>query len=53
MNPDCYGIGYNIFDEAVGCHITTYPNCDGARLVEELSKVFNDLHAVLTGKSFK
>ena len=53
VNPDCYGIGYNIFDETIGCHITTYPNCDGARLVEELNKVFNDLHTVLTGKNFK
>ena len=53
VNPDGYGVGYGIFDDFLGSHVTTYPKCDGSQLVEEMKKVFSDFHAVLTGKNFK
>jgi len=53
VNLDCYGIGYGMFDDSLGCHVTSYPRCDGSQLAEEMQKVFSNFHAVLTGKNFK
>lgn len=53
VNAESYGIGYGMFDDSLGCHVTTYPKCDGSRFVEEVKKVFGDIHSVLIGKNFK
>lgn len=53
VSPHSYGIGYGMFDDFLGCNITTYPKCDGSQFVEEVKKVFSDFHSVFTGKNFK
>lgn len=53
VNPDGYFICYTIFDDFLGCYVTSYPRCDSSQLVEELKNVFSDIHSVLTGKNFK
>lgn len=53
VNPENYGLGYAMYDDFLGCNVSTYPQCDGSQLVEELQKAFSDIHSVLTGKNFK
>lgn len=53
VNAENYGLGYAMYDDFLGCNVSTYPKCDGSQLTEELQKVFSDIHSVLTGKNFK
>ena len=53
VNANSYGIGYGVFDDWLGVQVATYPSRDGARFVEHMEKVFDDIFAVSKGNNFK
>ena len=53
VTPDGYGVGYGIEDDQLGMQVSTYPTRDGAEFVQHMDKVLDNLHSVLSGKSFK
>ncbi|KAH0628094.1 hypothetical protein JD844_008813 [Phrynosoma platyrhinos] len=51
--PDGFGVGYNMFDDWIGCIITSYLKEDLEELLKCLEYTLNDIFDVLEGKRLK
>uniref|UniRef100_A0A8D0BL70 Choline/carnitine acyltransferase domain-containing protein n=1 Tax=Salvator merianae TaxID=96440 RepID=A0A8D0BL70_SALMN len=49
--PDGFGVAYNVFDDWVGCLITSYLENDLEELIGNIEYTLNDIFDVLEGRS--
>ena len=49
--PDGFGVGYHIYNNELGVHLTSYPDRDPKGFLENLERSFDDIHATLCDKA--